>query len=164
MLSSISVQTSSSNCCFRSCTASRSFFFAALFLFSDFTKLFQSPLHYGPGVFIGSSHRSQFFRHDKEFRFSFSTFLTLSSTEVPPLLSLATRDLFPKSLRVLASSTCPERFDPHHQQGRTASQSSCAILSLASLHFSLSWLSSKLQDSSSPLISISGEREKVKKI
>ena len=65
---------------------------------------------------------------------------------------------------VLASSICPENFDHQHQQGSTASQFSYAILLMTSLHLSLPWLSSKLLDSSSPLMPVSGVREKATKM
>ena len=136
MLSSTPFQTSSSNCCFRSCTASR-ILFCSLFFFSDFTNLFQSPLYHGPGVFIGlpTEAISSAMTRTSDSLFQLSS---PRSTQVP-LLSLATRDLFPNRpgcwlLPLVLRTSTP------HQQGRTASRSSCASLSLTSLHFSLSWL------------------------
>ena len=60
MYSSISFHTSSSNCCFLSCTSSKSSFAASSSFFSNYSETFQSPHCASPGVFIGCSHRSQF--------------------------------------------------------------------------------------------------------
>ena len=70
------------------------------------------------------------------------------------VVALVCSSVFPKEATSSAMTT-----DLHHQRVSAASQSSCAILLMTSLHFSLSWTSSKLPDFSTVELDLRSEGE-----